>query len=134
MGKQSAFPFFKVFMNLNQRNQTSLITLLFLLLIAGCATTGSYIEVKKADAKPTNCFLEIFMPGQSIEKATEVLGTFSVQDTGFSTNCDWDATREKNKVKACEMGAEAIQFIEVNTPQMNSTCYQTKANFVKFKK
>ncbi len=100
----------------------------------GCTTTGSYIPIKQVQAKAAKCPLEIFMPGQKIDKEFDLIGTFSVQEMGFSVGCGWEETLVKNKENACASGAEAIQFISVDTPSVSSTCYTSKANFIVFKK
>lgn len=101
--------------------------------IFGCTTTGSYIERKSLAAKSTTCDPVVFMPGENIKKDFEILGTFSVQEAGLSVRCGWDDTLQKNKEKACSVGADAIQFINVVTPSINSTCYTSNANFIHFK-
>lgn len=109
------------------------LTLLVIATIS-CTTTGSYIPIKQVQAKAANCPLEIFMPGQKIDKEFELIGTFSVQEMGLSVGCGWEDTLVKNKENACSSGAEAIQFLSVDTPSISSTCYTSKANFIIFKK
>lgn len=99
-----------------------------------CSTTGTYIPNKHVPAKGENCTLEIFMPGIQIDKEFELVGTFSVQEKGLSIDCGWEETLEKNKKYACSSGAEAIQFLSIDTPSIISTCYTSKANFIIFKK
>ncbi len=103
-----------------------------LFILTACSTTSSYIPVKSAEAKPAECSLEVFMPGQVIYKKFEVLGAFEAEESGFSVNCDWKDTLAKNKQHACAQGADAVQFLSVNTPSSRSTCYTSKANFIKF--
>ena len=102
--------------------------------IFGCTTTGSYIPLKPAEAKPAGCPVQVIMPGQKIDKEFEVIGTFSVQEMGLSVGCGWEDTLAKNKENACAKGAEAIQFLSVDAPSIKSTCYTSKANFITFKK
>lgn len=112
--------------------------IIFLILasiaVSGCTTTGSYIPLKEVSAKPEGCQLQVFMPGQKVDKETEVIGTFSVQEMGLSVGCGWEDTLAKNKSTACAKGADAIQFLSVDSPSIRSTCYTSKANFVVFKK
>jgi hypothetical protein len=105
---------------------------LCVLCLVGCTTTGSYISRTSMPAKPENCDLKVFMPGEKIEKNFDIVGTFSVQEAGLSVGCGWDDTLQKNKAKACSSGADAIQFLSVDTPSIDSTCYRTKANFIHF--
>lgn len=106
----------------------------FSLLIAfiGCGTTGSYIKLKSTTTpKNQDCEQTFYMPGQEIKENTEIIGYYSVQETGFSVICSWEAVLEKNRAKSCEVGADIIQFTEVDTPSIRSTCYRAKANFLK---
>ena len=115
-----------------------LIAALFLFCVSvifvSCSTTGSYISLKEVSPKSKNCDVEIFMPSQKIEKENTIIGNFSVREMGLSVNCGWEDTLAKNKAKACEVGADGVQFLEVDAPSINSTCYQTKANLIIFSK
>ncbi len=110
----------------------SIFQILAIFALIGCTTTGSYISSNDSfSPRPENCELEVIMPGQSFNKEHTLVGTFSAQETGFSVNCGWEETLGKNKKKACSVGADVIQFVEVNTPSISSTCYTSKANFLK---
>ncbi|MBY0384772.1 hypothetical protein K2X05_06395 [bacterium] len=109
------------------------ISILIASFTIGCTTTSSYIPLKQVPTKSANCPLDIFMPGQKIDKEFELIGTFSVQEMGLSVGCGWDDTLAKNKENACSKGAEAIQFVTVDTPSIHSTCYTSKANFIVYK-
>ena len=68
----------------------NLILVLMFSGVLGCTTTGSYIPIKSLAAKPAACPIEVFMPGQKIDKNFEIVGTFSVQEMGLSVNCGWE--------------------------------------------
>ncbi|MCT4642743.1 MAG: hypothetical protein N4A33_10660 [Bacteriovoracaceae bacterium] len=106
----------------------------FMFILISCSTTGSYIAVNSSfESKGANCDLEIIMPGQKTKSSNVLIGTFSVQEAGLSVICDWEDTLAKNKAKACESGADIIQFLEIDSPSISSTCYRSKANFLKKK-
>lgn len=108
------------------------IFILLSLVSAGCTTTGSYIPINATfPQKESECSLKIIMPGQKFENKHTLIGTYSIQEMGLSVGCGWDDALNKNKRKACAVGADVIKFIEVNTPSIRSTCYTTKANFLK---
>ncbi len=111
-----------------------LLLLSFSASFVSCSTTGSYIALKKLSPKNKNCDVEIFMPVQKIKRENSIIGNFSVREMGLSVGCGWEDTLAKNKAKACEVGADGIQFLEVDSPSIRSTCYQTKANFIIFTK
>ena len=112
--------------------------LLFIILIfafVSCGTTGSYIPLNSTyNSRPDNCELTGYMPGQVVKEETEIIGYYSVQETGFSVICSWDEVKEKIRLKACQVGSDIIQFTQIDTPSISSTCYRAKANFLKIKK
>ena len=110
-----------------------LLTLISFILL-GCSTTSSYIPLKEESAQNPNCNLDIVMVGEKPRSEIEVIGNFSVKEMGLSVGCGWEDSLAKNKKMACERGAEGIQFLMVSAPSINSTCYQTQANFFIYKK
>lgn len=108
------------------------VSLLCLIALIGCTTTASYISFKPREAKSPNCMVQVFMPGQTIDREFEIIGNFSAQEMGLSAGCSWEETLAKNKKHACEQGADAIQFLTVDAPSIRSTCYTSKANFISF--
>lgn len=101
-------------------------------LFVGCAATKNRIAEKARPAKPANCLMLVFMPGQVIDKKFEIVGALSVQETGAAAGCSWEDTLTKNKESACLKGADAIQFLSVDGPSIRNSCYASKANFIAF--
>lgn len=56
------------------------------------------------------------------------LGTIKIGDTGFSTDCDWNAVIEKAKLEARKVGGNIIKIIEHKPPTtMGSSCHRITA-------
>jgi hypothetical protein len=74
------------------------------------------------------------MPGASISEPFDVIGTLSLTDSWFSVACGYGRMMKTNTDRACAVGADAIQFLTIDPPSWASTCYRSKANFIRFKK
>jgi hypothetical protein len=100
----------------------------------GCALSESYVPSgPRLAPKPENCDLRRVMPGASISEPFEMIGTLSLTDSWFSVACGYGRMMKTNTDRACAAGAEAIQFVSIDPPSWASTCYRSKANFVRFK-
>ena len=106
----------------------------FVFLFA-CGTSDNVVKYSdKGVTKSSDCNLDIFSQNLATHKKTEVIGEISVQDTGFSLNCDSDTVIKKIKSKACQAGADAIHLYDIKHPHWSkSTCFQAKARFLIYK-
>jgi hypothetical protein len=62
-----------------------------------------------------------------------VLGSIQAYDTGFSTYCDEAYILEIFCEDACTLGADVINITEEHQPDMVSSCYRARAQFLRFK-
>jgi hypothetical protein len=101
----------------------------------GCALSERYVPSGPQLApKPENCEVTKVMPGASISEPLDVIGTLSLTDSWFTVACGYGRLMKTNTDRACAAGADGIQFLTIDPPSFWSTCYQSKANFVRFKK
>jgi len=101
----------------------------------GCALSESYVPSSPPLAsKPENCDVRRVMPGASISEPFVVIGTLSLTDSWFSVACGYGRMMKTNTDRACAVGADAIQFLTIDPPSWASTCYRSRANFIRFKK
>jgi hypothetical protein len=101
----------------------------------GCALSERYVPSGPQLApKPENCEVTKVMPGASISEPFDVIGTLSLTDSWFTVACGYGRLMKTNTDRACAAGADGIQFLTIDPPSFWSTCYQSKANFVRFKK
>lgn len=61
----------------------------------------------------------------------EEIGTVKIGDSGFSTDCGWDAGIEKIINEARKNGGNAIKIIKHTPPNLGSTCHRITALILK---
>ena len=109
--------------------------LLLMGCLYGCGYSQSYVQTGPVlPPKPDDCEPRRVMPGEAISEQFDVIGTFALSDTWFSTRCDSTEMFLTNRRKACVVGADAIQYLTIDQPSIASTCFRSKVNFVRFKK
>ncbi len=110
------------------------LTLVLMGCLFGCALSESYVQNSPPLApKPENCDVRRVMPGVPISEPFEVIGTLSLTDSWFSVACGYGRMMKTNTDRACAVGADAIQFLTIDPPGWASTCYRSRANFLRFK-
>ena len=111
------------------------LALVLLGCLFGCGYSQSYLQTGPAlAAKPDDCDPKRFMPGEAINEPFEVIGMLRLSDTGFSTRCDSTQMFMTNRLKACAVGADAIQYLSIDQPSIVSTCFRSRVNFIRFNK
>lgn len=65
----------------------------------------------------------------SVPKDAEKIGSAHFQDSGFSTDCDFNSNLIKARKLAREKGANVIKVTEKKVPDLWSTCYRIKVDF-----
>jgi tetratricopeptide (TPR) repeat protein len=102
-------------------------------LLIDCAPRVTLHTSSNLTPKPQNCKLDIYYPYQIINLKYTVVGDIYVGDTGFTVNCDKDTLINNIiKPKGCELGVDAIQINKISNPDLISTCYRLRANFLKY--
>lgn len=114
--------------------RTALGIILVLLFVFGCAAgierQGYSITSKTV---PADCKVLIvgyvpFDPNKMI-----LLGRVKMYDTGFSVFCDEQSVLQRMKEDACARGADIVDITDEKFPNAWSTCYQAKADLIRFK-
>jgi hypothetical protein len=118
---------------MSKLNSIKLISLFMITTLCSCGPTINYTRKNSLNIKKTeNCEIYVYNTNQSIPFPNINLGEIKFGDTGLSTDCGFETIINIAKKKACEEGADAIQLVEIKTPDGWSTCYRIKARFVKF--
>ncbi|MEM0576864.1 hypothetical protein [Flavobacterium polysaccharolyticum] len=65
----------------------------------------------------------------SVPKDAEKIGSAHFQDSGFSTDCDFNSNLIKARKLAREKGANVVKVTEKKVPDLWSTCYRIKVDF-----
>ena len=114
--------------------RASVMPFLLLGCLFGCGYSESYVQSGPSlPPKPETCEPRRVMPGEPINEPFEVIGTLSLGESGFTSRCDYTQMLKTNRLKACAVGADAVQFVVIDPPSIMSTCYRSKVNFIRFK-
>jgi hypothetical protein len=114
------------------RNSISLI--LLLILITGCGyktTRMGYEESNDPNIVLDNCEVEFVRSPYKLNQQQEVVGSISLDESGFSTNCKEPDARLILKEEACLLGADVVQITNEKQPSFISSCYRVSAKFIK---
>jgi hypothetical protein len=67
-----------------------------------------------------------------VPQNAEEIGTVKIGDTGFTTNCGWEAVLEKARLEARKGGGNALKIVAHQTPNlMTSSCHRITATILK---
>ncbi len=112
---------------------TILVGLVWVLLTLACASTEDFVQYQRnTRSKPPGCSLDMYPEGTSVDRPTEVLADVGYGESGFSVNCGAQTVISKIKVKACEVGADAVRLYNVRYPDGSSTCYRASAQLLRY--
>jgi tetratricopeptide (TPR) repeat protein len=107
--------------------------ILLLAVLYACTPAVSYVPTGPASLdKGAGCQPDVYPPGQSPPRPTATIGEITVGDTGLTVVCDYEHVLELAKSKACAEGADAVQLLEVKSPSVLSTCYEIRAQFLRY--
>ena len=101
-------------------------------LMVGCSTSRQYTSYNGVSSpKPDNCSLREYTEGSiaSVKNDFVLIGDMRVADTGLSINCSREVVEESIRRKACQEGADAVEYYDIVYPNIRSTCFQTRARF-----
>ncbi len=109
-----------------------LLTLGLAFLVGAC-TPRIYTKIDKSYA-PLDAKADVKVIGilDQVPGNTEVLGTVSVRNTGFSSDCGYDSVLNKAKLAARKVGGNAIKIL-VNIPpsSLGNQCNEITARILK---
>ena len=111
---------------------TSLL-IIALMALNSCSPVATTKIQKSYTALKKNAPILVYMSGDELPSNPENIGDIKIGDSGFTTECSFDQVIEKAKVKAREVGGNAIQIYDVKRPDLMSTCYRIKAKILKIK-
>ncbi len=117
------------------KTRPAIISYYLLFLIVGfqldCAPTISYSGINLSrQPKSSNYPINVFDVGQRVPRNCVILGVINTGDTGLSMDCSYNAVIEYIKKKARAVGGDAISILQVQKPDLGSTCYRIIANVI----
>jgi hypothetical protein len=106
-------------------------------LLSGCAAgitrTGYQAPANAAAKNLEKCPIAIQDNVKLDPNDMQVLGAIQSYDTGFSTDCDEAYTLDIFCQEGCMLGADIVNITAEKQPDLWSTCYRAKAEFLRFK-
>lgn len=102
---------------------------LFSLLLFSCSpkiTTSFETTAKALTIEDKVAFLDLH---HAVPEGAKKIGNAHFQDSGFSTDCDFNSNLIKARKIAREKGANIIKVTEKKTPDLWSSCYRIKVDF-----
>lgn len=105
-----------------------IIFLLTGLLLAACSTSKQTSVINYATPLPVNTTVEIRGIGQNIPDGAKLLGSISVGDSGFTTQCSYQEVIRDAINMARDMGGNVLQITEHKEPDIWSSCHRIKAD------
>jgi len=101
-------------------------------LFSACAPKISSEVSKSYTPLDAKAEVRVFGLDKNIPANAEKIGVVKVGDTGFSSNCGWEAVIELAKTEARNAGGNAIKIVEHFPPsKVGSSCHQISAFILK---
>ncbi len=105
-------------------------------LVAGCAAgitrTGYRLPENQKSKDLQRCPITIQCNAKYDTNDVVVLGSIHAYDTSISTDCDEAYVLDIFCREACMLGADLINITEEKQPDLWSTCYRARAQFLRF--
>jgi hypothetical protein len=107
--------------------KTVLVFLSLTLFSCGPKITSSFEAAGKAlTIEDKVAFLDI---QHKVPEGAKKIGDARFQDSGFSTDCDFNSNLIKARKMAREKGANIVKITETKAPDLWSLCYRIKVEF-----
>ena len=105
-----------------------IIFLLFTLVLAACSTSKHTSVINYATPLPAGTHVEVIGIGQQVPDGAKLLGSISVGDSGFTTQCSYQEVIRDAINMARDMGGNVLQITEHKEPDIWSSCHRIKAD------
>ncbi len=92
---------------------------------------GYRISTEKSSSE---CSLVFCKDAEITTDCDSIIGTVKLRDSGFSHHCSEADAVAILKNEGCAVGADVINIIDEERPDISSTCYRVKAQLLKKKK
>ncbi len=100
--------------------------------VSGIKRTGYQLPANANAKNLEKCPIAIQCNAKYENEKVVVLGRIDAYDTGFSTVCDEAYILDIFCKEACALGADLVNIKAEKQPDFWSTCYRSKAEFIRF--
>lgn len=104
------------------------IFLLFVLVLAACSTSKHTSVLNYSTPLPAGTPVEVIGLGQQVPNGAKLLGSISVGDAGFTTQCSYQEVIRDAINMSRNMGGNVLQITEHKEPDIWSSCHRIKAD------
>lgn len=106
-----------------------ILSLLFLSLIFfSCSTSKQTSVLNYSTPLPAGTQVEIIGLGQKVPNGAKLLGSISVGDSGFTTQCSYQEVIRDAINMSRNMGGNVLQITEHKEPNIWCDCHRIKAD------
>lgn len=105
-----------------------IIFLLFTLVLAACSTSKQTSVLNYATPLPAGTQVEVIGLGQKVPNGAKLLGSISVGDSGFTTQCSYQEVIRDAINMSRNMGGNVLQITEHKEPNIWCDCHRIKAD------
>ena len=105
-----------------------IIFLLTGLLLAACSTSKHTSVINYATPLPAGTHVEVIGIGQQVPDGAKLLGSISVGDSGFTTQCSYQEVIRDAINMARDMGGNVLQITQHKEPNLICDCHRIKAD------
>lgn len=106
----------------------NIFILLLGIVLSACSTSKQTNVLNYSTPLPAGSYVEIIGLGQTVQKGAKFLGSISVGDSGFTSQCSYQEVIRDAMNLARGMGGNIVQITEHKEPDLWSTCHRIKAD------
>jgi len=99
-----------------------IIYLFLVFLFVSCSTSKQVNVIKYMT--PTTSLVKVLGLGQTVPENAELLGSFKIGDSGFTTKCSYSEVITDATNQAKSMGGNYLLIIKHKEPNFWSTCHR----------
>ncbi|MDR2926684.1 MAG: hypothetical protein LBV41_00540 [Cytophagaceae bacterium] len=105
--------------------------LIGIVLFASCVPKISTQLIKHYSPIDYREEVAVLNTNDDLPKCYEKIGKVKIRDTGFSTDCEWDAVIDKAKFEARKNGGNVLKVVQYQPPTNSGSCPRIEALILK---
>ncbi|MCP4580606.1 MAG: hypothetical protein GY839_03255 [candidate division Zixibacteria bacterium] len=113
------------------RKAIGLLAIMIVLSSCGAAVKYSAIQPGRSTGS-TDMEIAVYGLDDFPPDNYTVLGLITIDDTMFTVNCGYDKVISIAVEKAREVGGDAVRILDIDEPDIISTCYRISAEIIMF--
>lgn len=107
-------------------------TFTLLIFILSCSPSIHRIGYNDSNKSIENCNVPVVKDSSLYFDEKLIVGTVEIGDPGLAINCGSEDIKKIIQEEACKVNADLIHIKELKPPDLWSSCYRLKADFIKY--